>query len=46
MYFPSDSQETGLEIYTQVFSLDVEMVEILADLYKKWKWGSENIRPL
>ena len=31
--------------YKHVFSLEVQMVEILTDLNWKWKWGSEIIWP-
>ena len=41
---PSDSQETSVQTYTHVYSLEVKMIEILTDLNLKWKWGNENIR--
>ena len=31
VYVPSDSQETSLQTYTHVFSLEVKMVEVLTD---------------
>ena len=34
-YIPSDSQETILQMYTHVFSLEAKMLEILTDL--NWK---------
>ena len=46
IYIPSESQEKSLQMYTSVFSLEVKMVEILTDLNRKWKWGSDNIRPV
>ena len=44
IYIPSNGQETSLQPFTHVFSLEVKMVEILTDLF--WKLDSENIRPL
>ena len=44
IYIPSNSQETGLQTYSHIFSWEVKMVAILMDL--NWKWSSENIRPL
>ena len=35
VYIPSDSQESSLQIYRQIFSLEVKMVEILTDLNLK-----------
>ena len=35
IYVPTDSQETNLQIYTHIFSLEVKMVEILTNL--NWK---------
>ena len=35
IYIPSDSQESSLQTYTHLFSLEVKMVEILTDL--NWK---------
>ena len=35
IYIPSNSQETGLQTYSHIFSLEVKMVEILMDL--NWK---------
>ena len=35
IYIPSNSQETSLQTYTCLFSLEVKMVEILMDL--NWK---------
>ena len=35
IFIPSNSQETSLQMYTYVFSLEVKMVEILTDL--NWK---------
>ena len=35
IYIPSDSQKSSLQIYTRIFSSEVEMVEILMDL--NWK---------
>ena len=32
IYIPNDSQETNLQTYTRIFSLEVKMVEILTDL--------------
>ena len=32
IYIPSDNQESSLETYTHIFSLEVKMVEILTDL--------------
>ena len=32
IYITSDSQETNLQIYTHVFSLEIRMVAILTDL--------------
>ena len=46
IYISNDNQWTSLQTYTPIFSLKVKMVEILTDLNWKWKWGSENIRPL
>ena len=31
IYIPGDSQETSLQTYTLIFSLDVRMVKILTD---------------
>ena len=44
IYSPCNSQETGPQMYTHNFSLEVKMVEILMDF--NWRWGSENIRLL
>ena len=35
IYIPSDSQETSLQTYTHIISLEVQMVEILTDLNLK-----------
>ena len=35
IYIPSNSQETSVQMYAHVFSLEVKMVEILTDL--NWK---------
>ena len=32
IYIPSDSQESSLQIYTHIFSLEVKMLEKLTDL--------------
>ena len=37
IYIPSESQETSLQTYTHVFSLEVKMVEILTDLNLEMK---------
>ena len=42
IYIPNDNQEISLQTYTHNFSLEFRMVEILADLNWKWKWGNEN----
>ena len=41
IHVPSDSQETSLQTYTCIFSLEAKMVEILMNLNWKWKWGSK-----
>ena len=35
IFFPNDSQEISLQMYTDIFSLEVRMVEILMDLNSK-----------
>ena len=35
IYLPSDSQESSLQMYTLILSLEFKMVEILKDLYRK-----------
>ena len=37
IHTPSDSQETSLQTYTHIFSLEVKMVETLTDLNWKMK---------
>ena len=46
IYILSDSQESSLQTYTLIISLEGQMVETLTDLNWEWKSGSENIWPL